>query len=69
MAKIIVAIEDRLLKEMTKAQLQEELELFKKDYFPVKDRSNMISLDEAHMTRDPSDDSFYIFEFRGVEES
>ena len=69
MAKIIVAISDnRFFKGMTKTQLETHLKDPTYEYFPLKDKPNMISIDNARLEIDPIDDSFYIFEYIGVEE-
>lgn len=65
MAKLLVAIE---FPNQTKEELERSLEAHKEDWFPLPDKQK-ISVDHVDLEVDPLDDSFYTFQFRGVEES
>jgi hypothetical protein len=69
MAKLIVAIQDRFFKEMTKSQLEQHLKDPTYEYFPIKNKPNTICLDNACLTIDSTDDNYYAFEFISVEEN
>jgi len=63
MAKILVKIDVGEVKGMS---LQEHLERHHSDWFPPED-SGKIIVDEAYLKRSIADDSFFAFEFVGIE--
>lgn len=64
MAKIIVKID---IHNIDTKDLKVHLERYRDDWFPLEDK-RLISVDEAYLKVDPTEDSYRVFEFVGVEE-
>lgn len=63
MAKLIVAIE---IANLTKSELLSSLSADRADWFPDTNKPDQVSVDEAYLATDPTEDSFKVFELIDV---